>query len=655
MRPELDNVLQCLFLNGYSVLSLISDILSHGSNEEDQLIKCLLEGVEQDAVNICARLLNHNTTSTSVSTWALGVALQSQTRKEHSPSFMTGHPLSLPNGDVVSPDLSIGTASTKVSTNSLEELFNIGRTRCTCSISSMLTSTRSDSCTVVAMKYKHVVIIDPLPDDVFLEIFDLFLLDFNYPTYYPFQRMRKWLILVHVCQRWRRIIFASPHRLDLYLACICGTPVRQKLQSLVYWPLILPLVIDYPGPASSCSSTPGDEDDIIAALRHTDRIHRVDICATSSLFGKVTSVMQKSFPVLRHLEFIWDTKDYRSPFPTLPRGFLGGSAPRLEYLYLGGVSFPGLPKLLLSAGNLLSLRLNDIMQNIPHETMVAGLAVLTRLYTLAIDFNNEIAPSPDQGRSRSNHPMLITLPALTIFQYQGYSEYLEDLLALVNMPLVDSIAIDYFVGEIQALQLSQFIGRTKILKDAQFRRAYVEFCHERVNVSLELGLPQGEPQTDVNLWLTLLGPLDIQVPYVVGVLGQVVAIFSNVGHLFTHAPRCLEWRDMDDMDGNEWLPFLHPFPAVETLRLSEDMVPYIVSAFEDIPEEMITEVMPALHLLWLDEEEEREEDEPVESIERFLSMRQLSGRPVTVVNTEDEFNELLNENTRGPSEMWLAV
>ena len=141
----------------------------------------------------------------------------------------------------------------------------------------------------------------------------------------------------------------------------------------------------------------------------------------------------------------------------------------------------------------------------------------------------------------------------------------------------------------------------------------------------------------------------------VGVLGQVVAIFSNVGHLFTHAPRCLEWRDMDDMDGNEWLPFLHLSPAVETLRLSEDMAPYIVSAFEDIPEEMITEVIPALHLLWLDEEEEREDDEPVESIERFLSLRQLSGRPVTVVNTEDEFNELLNENTRDPSEMRLAV
>ena len=36
---------------------VISDILSHGSNGEDRRIKCLLEGVEQDAVNICARLL----------------------------------------------------------------------------------------------------------------------------------------------------------------------------------------------------------------------------------------------------------------------------------------------------------------------------------------------------------------------------------------------------------------------------------------------------------------------------------------------------------------------------------------------------------------------------------------------------------------------
>ena len=107
--PELNNVLQCISLNGYSVLSLISDILAHGSNREDRRIEWLLEGVERDAVDSCARLLNHTTTSTSVSTWALGVALRSQARNGHGPHFMTGHPPSVPN---VSQGFSFATAST---------------------------------------------------------------------------------------------------------------------------------------------------------------------------------------------------------------------------------------------------------------------------------------------------------------------------------------------------------------------------------------------------------------------------------------------------------------------------------------------------------------------------------------------------------------
>ncbi|KAH9161340.1 hypothetical protein EDB89DRAFT_739890 [Lactarius sanguifluus] len=76
MRPELDNVLQvqCLILNGYSVFSLINDIIVHGRNLEDQRIKLLREGVERDAADICAHLLNHNSSSVSVFLRALSVA-----------------------------------------------------------------------------------------------------------------------------------------------------------------------------------------------------------------------------------------------------------------------------------------------------------------------------------------------------------------------------------------------------------------------------------------------------------------------------------------------------------------------------------------------------------------------------------------------------
>ena len=56
LRPELDNAIQCLSLNGYLVLSLIDDILAC-RNLEDERIKLLLEGMEHDATDICARLI----------------------------------------------------------------------------------------------------------------------------------------------------------------------------------------------------------------------------------------------------------------------------------------------------------------------------------------------------------------------------------------------------------------------------------------------------------------------------------------------------------------------------------------------------------------------------------------------------------------------
>ncbi|KAH8980987.1 hypothetical protein EDB86DRAFT_2835093 [Lactarius hatsudake] len=98
------------------------------------------------------------------------------------------------------------------------------------------------------------------------------------------------------------------------------------------------------------------------------------------------------------------------------------------------------------------------------------------------------------------------------------------------------------------------------------------------------------------------------------------------------------------MDITDWLPFFRLFAAVKTLHLSGGVAAYIASALEDAadPEDMITDVFPVLRLIWLDEaaedEEEDDEDEPAGSIEQFLSMHQLSDHPVTVVDTEDEFD-----------------
>ncbi|KAI0300369.1 hypothetical protein BC826DRAFT_674582 [Russula brevipes] len=73
------------------------------------------------------------------------------------------------------------------------------------------------------------VTIDMLPDDALLEIFSFY----REETMYNVDFTWMWEILVHVCSRWRNIIFASPRRLDLRLLCSNRTPVKTSLDM---WP-----------------------------------------------------------------------------------------------------------------------------------------------------------------------------------------------------------------------------------------------------------------------------------------------------------------------------------------------------------------------------------------------------------------------------------
>src|ERR1700677_1991322 len=95
----------------------------------------------------------------------------------------------------------------------------------------------------------QTTIIKSVPDNVLLEVFYLCrkiqdLYGCHFPTIWD------WHKLVHVCSKWRRIIFSSPRRLGLQLLCTYGTPVRRNLG---YWPPF-PLIIE-------CSTYRGADDD----------------------------------------------------------------------------------------------------------------------------------------------------------------------------------------------------------------------------------------------------------------------------------------------------------------------------------------------------------------------------------------------------------
>ena len=107
-----------------------------------------------------------------------------------------------------------------------------------------------------------------LPDDVPLEIFDVL----------GITGMEAWQSLVHVCRRWRNLVFVSPRRLNLHLLCTLKTPVKDTLD---VWPA-LPLIV-----TGTMALTSG-MDNIIAALGQSIRVCQVSlvVLANSQLIGR---------------------------------------------------------------------------------------------------------------------------------------------------------------------------------------------------------------------------------------------------------------------------------------------------------------------------------------------------------------------------------
>jgi hypothetical protein len=136
---------------------------------------------------------------------------------------------------------------------------------------------------------------------------------------------------------------------------------------------------------------------------------------------------------------------------------------------------------LLSARGLVSLEVEYTATSgyayISPEEMVGGLAGLTRLRNLCITFQlPELPPYTDEQpkeRELLDLPLAMhaTLPALTEFEFTGENQYLEDLVAKIDAPVVEDVEIEYFAAEVETRQLSQFISRTANFEFAQCKWA----------------------------------------------------------------------------------------------------------------------------------------------------------------------------------------
>ena len=441
-----------------------------------------------------------------------------------------------------------------------------------------------------------------LPDVALLEIFDFYV----YKTW-----IEAWHTLVHVCRKWRGVVFGSPRRLNLRLYCGGRTPVRE---TLYVWP-VLPIAI--------MIFVMGDN--IVAALEQNDRIcelasHEL----TSSEFEKVLAATQQPFPALTHLR-LWLREETT---PVVPDSFLGGSAPQLQKLILDRIPFPGLPKLLLSATHLVYLDL----QRIPHsgyispEAMVTCISVLTSLKSLYISFESPRS-RPDRRSRRPPPPTRTLLPVLTELTFKGVSEYLEDLLARIDAPLLDKSDITFFHQLIfDTPQLAQFISRTPKFKAHD--QARVSFSNQFVRVALGGGLHlEISCQCRKSDW-QLSSMAQICSSSFPRTLISMVERLSIREYLYE------PWQLEVDIENSQWLEFLHPFAAVKDLHISRIFTPSIAPALQELSGERATEVLPALQSLLLERYPSEYSRLVQESIGQFVSARQLAGHPIAVSRWE---------------------
>ena len=452
-----------------------------------------------------------------------------------------------------------------------------------------------------------MISIDMLPDDVLLEIFDLYVYDED--KFFK-KEIEEWQTLVHVCRRWRSLVFGSPLHLDLRLFCTAETPARDTLD---VWPS-LPLLIRDRG-----SAHPTGVDDIIAVLERSNRVVEVDLFNVYGLeWETVLAAMQVPFPALTRL--LLNSLD--RTMSVFPDSFLGRSAPRLQFLELKGIPFPGLPKLLLSATRLVNLHLKDI----PHsgyfspEAMVTALSTLTSLEKLSLEFE-----SPRSHPDRASPPPLIrsVLPALTYFSFKGVGEYLDDFVAHIDATQLRRLEMTFFNQIVfDSPHFIQFINRIPTSKP--FKKARVCFTRTTSSVSL-LSQIAGYGKLEVQIRCI---ELDWQVSSMEQVCTSCLPPLSTLEDLYIYENPHSHPVWQDNIEDALWLELLQPFATVKNLYLSGKFASRIMRALQELVGGRSTEVLPTLQNIYL---EELQPSGAVQAcIQQFVATRRATGHPIAV-------------------------
>jgi len=330
--------------------------------------------------------------------------------------------------------------------------------------------------------------------------------------------------------------------------------------------------------------------------------------------------MEVPFPELTLMQLL----TYDNTPLVIPDSFLAGSAPRLQGFTMYGISFPGLPKLLLSATHLVQL---DLL-NIPHSgyispgAMVTLLSVSSRLGVLYLHFRSPQSRPGWESRSLPP-PKRSILPALEFFLFKGVIEYLEDLVSRIDTPQLDRMDITFFnQTDFDCPRLVQFINCTPKLRALD--EANVQFDDGTASAQLRSHWTSQFGLDNLRISIPCRGP-DRQLLSIEQVCNSSLHPLSAVKDLYIeHRYLELVWKD----DATLWLELLVPFTTVINLYLSREFAPGIVAILQGLVGGRITKVLPSLQNIFVEGLERSGSFR--EKIGQFVAARQLSDHPISI-------------------------
>jgi hypothetical protein len=454
--------------------------------------------------------------------------------------------------------------------------------------------------------------IGSLSDQVLLKIF----------RYYLDASPRFWPRLLHICPRWRRIVFVSSRALPIRLVCTHGSPIPKALS---LWPALLPIDVKYGG-FQELDPTPEDEDNIMAALRQFYPVRSISLTITSSLLEKLYSI-KHTFPRLENLILL--SRHYVRQ--TLPIAFRHTS--HLHCLHLTGFTAPNLLQLLLSSRNLVDLQLHDVLdpRHVSLEAFTNALSEMAQLRSLSLHFLSTDVYLASHSSTVGN----VLLPVISRFNFRGSSAFLEDLVAIIDAPRLEDIEVTYFPEPELWPQshrlpctfnnLVDFIKRIE-MHDSH-RRADILSSENAISVSLT------QPGASTRLKLQLLcKPLHDQLTFITRICKyfsgfKVEDLRINSTQLSSEESRC------------SWVGFIGPFKSVKWFHVAGHMMELVQDlpmidersgARSDGPKEGFRRSrLPALQKLYVQQPGPRHAPLSV-PIVSFMISRWQSGHPIAV-------------------------